>query len=88
MFNPLNKRGFRNGWLMSFSARHQFKMSNLHGEGATVYKDACNYWKTEVLPNVIVGYESKDTFNFDEIGVFFTSVPQQSFARPGKKAKV
>ena len=62
------------GWLRSFTTRHQLKMSNLHGESATVDKGACTHWKTEVLPTIIERYEPKDIFSCDETGIFFHSV--------------
>ena len=48
-----------NGWLESFSSRHQLRFATLHGESASVDLNVCNQWRSQ-LPRLYEGYASKD----------------------------
>ena len=65
-----DKLSASNGWLQKFSARHQIKFANLHGESAEVSEDAVQQWQ-EKLPKICAGYHPRDIFNCDETGIFF-----------------
>ena len=62
-----------NGWLESFSSRHQLRFATLHGESAGVDLSVCNQWKNQ-LPRLCEGYDLKDIYNVDETGIFFSGV--------------
>ena len=72
-----------NGWLDSFSSRHQLRYSTLHGESAGVDTSVCDQWRQQ-LPRPCEGYALKDIWNCNETGVFFQSVPNKSFIRDGE----
>lgn len=74
-----------NGWLDSFTNRHQLKLANLHGEGAEVSEEACKQWLDE-LPNLLAEYDLDDIYNCDETGVSFRSIPTKSLIRADEKA--
>ena len=59
-----------NGWLDSFSTRHQLRYGTLHGESTGVDSTVCNKWK-EQLPRLCAGYKMEDIYNVDETGIFF-----------------
>ena len=69
-----------NGWLDSFSSRHQLCFSTLPGESAGVDTDVCKQWR-EQLPCLCEGYSIKDIYNIDKTSIFFCSVPNKSFIR-------
>ena len=68
--------------LQRFSAHHQIKFANLHGESAEVNSEAVDQWK-EKLPEICVGYNPRDIYNCDETGVFFRALPQKSLIPNG-----
>ena len=74
-FKDNDKFSASNGWLQRFSARHQIKFANLHGESAEVSDEAVDQWK-EKLPEICAGYHPQDIFNFNKTGVFFRALPQ------------
>ena len=69
-----------NGWLQSWSARHNVKFSNLAGESADVPEDAD--WKRR-LPEITEGYELSDIYNADETGLFYRALPSKSLVVKG-----
>ena len=72
-----------NGWLDSFSARHQLRYGTLHGQSAGVDSDVCDQWRHQ-LPCLCEGYSMRDIWNIDETGIFFRTVPNKSFIRHGE----
>ncbi|KRX12285.1 Tigger transposable element-derived protein 6, partial [Trichinella nelsoni] len=75
-----------NGWLESFTRRHNIKFRTISGEAAAVEQIVIHTWKSEVM-NVIAGYSLKDVFNADETGLYFKQLPQKSLTMPGEACK-
>lgn len=74
-----------NGWLDSFTYRHQLKLATLHGESADVDPEVCAQWR-EKLPEIMQGYKPEDIYNCDECGISMRSIPTRSLIRKGEKA--
>jgi hypothetical protein len=49
-------------------------------------ENVVNHWKQN-LPNIIQGYDTRDIWNVDEIGLFWKRVPNCSLVLQGEKCK-
>jgi len=59
-----------NGWLESWKKRHNIKQVVVSGESGDVRGETISSWK-EQLPEIVVGYETKDVWSLDETGCFW-----------------
>ena len=75
-----------NGWLECFRKRHAISFSVISGESASVPENICDDWKAK-LQDLISGYDQKDVFNMDEIGVFFRALPDKTLVVKGQDCK-
>ena len=58
-----------NGWLQSFSKRHNIVFRTMSGESGDVNVTIVSEWKSK-LPNLIKDYHPRDIYNMDETGLF------------------
>ena len=74
-----------NGWLQSLNRRFNFSYKTFSGEASDVSESSVNEWKAK-LPELTIGYEPKDIFNFDETAIFYKLLPKKSSVKKGLKA--
>ncbi len=70
----------------SFRSRHAIDFSILSGESADVDKEVVNDWKARIV-EFFKGYEDKNIFNCDEIGLYFKGLPNKSLVNPNEDRK-
>jgi hypothetical protein len=64
----LNDFRASNGWLEAFRKRHYIQFCLLFRESVGMDENVVNHWKQN-LPNIIQGYDTRDIWNVDEIGL-------------------
>jgi hypothetical protein len=57
-------------WINHYKKIHNLVYETTLGESAIVCPETLMGWKGEELPKIISGYQLKDIFNVDEIGLF------------------
>lgn len=67
-----------NGWLTRWKQRNNIVFRKLHGEKQNADFDAANYWKTNILPDLLKDYDPHQIFNTDETGLFYRALPQHT----------
>ncbi|XP_018900654.2 tigger transposable element-derived protein 4 [Bemisia tabaci] len=72
-----------NGWLANFRKRHNIIFGQICGEREAVDGGVAAKWKSEVLPTHLQRYTAKDTYNADELGLFYNLLPNKSLVVKG-----
>ena len=72
------------GWLNSFRQRHAIVWNSVCGEAKDVDEETVASWK-EKLQNITAGYEAKDIYNGDEIGLFYRALPTKTLCLRGER---
>lgn len=67
-----------NGWISRFQKRQEIHYKKLSGESEAVDTENVETWKLQVLPGIIRGYQPKDRWNCDELGLFYSLLPDRS----------
>lgn len=82
----LEIRNFKasNGWLENFKKRHDLAFKKVCGESASVSKEVCTEWKSQ-LESFLNGYDPNDVFNADETGLFFKCLPDKTLTFKNEK---
>jgi hypothetical protein len=75
-----------NGWLESFTTRHDINFRFLSGESGAVDMPAVEDWKSK-LHLVIKECRQLNQFNADEAGLFYRQMPRKSLIQKGEKCK-
>jgi hypothetical protein len=78
-FNPSN------GWIDRFMKRTGLVLRTISGESQSVNPTEAEIWKTEHLPHLLEGYRPCDVFSADESGLFYTLLPNRTYAFRGEK---
>lgn len=73
-----------NGWLENFKKRHDLAFKKVCGESASVSKEVCKEWKSQ-LESLLNGYDPNDVFNADETGLFFKCLPDKTLTFKNEK---
>lgn len=73
-----------NGWLDSFTKRHQITWNQVCGEAADINQQTVDEWKQK-LASLTEGYAPQDIYNGDETGLFFRMIPSKTFSQKGEK---
>ncbi|XP_047984684.1 tigger transposable element-derived protein 6-like [Leguminivora glycinivorella] len=73
-----------NGWLENFKKRHDLAFKKVCGESASVSKEVCTEWKSQ-LKSLLNGYDPNDVFNADETGLFFKCLPDKTLTFKNEK---
>lgn len=73
------------GWLDKFKKRHNIAQMSVCGESASADTKSSEYWKNNVLPDLIRQFHENDIFNADETGIFFKCLPNKTLAFKGQK---
>ena len=66
------------GWLQQFKERHAIVQKKICGESASVSTETCDLWIEHTLPTLLNGYELKNVFNADELGLFYKLLPNKT----------
>jgi len=72
------------GYLRGFLSRTGIKSVKLHGQGGAVDKEAAERGM-EVVRKGLEAYRAEDIYNMDETGLFFRSLPSQSYVSAGAR---
>ena len=75
-----------NGWIEKWKARYNLKKMVISGESGEVSGATVESWK-ERLPEILHGYAPAHTWNMDETGCYWKSLPTTGFAEKGKACK-
>ena len=77
-----------NGWLSSFKTRHCIGFSKpvVDNSAAAVQDEAAEEWRRN-LPFICEGYEARNIFNMEEIGIFFRALPDKTLATEEANSK-
>jgi hypothetical protein len=67
------------GWVSRFKDRHGLVFKKLAGESAEESVESTDAW-LESLPFSLGGYEQRDVYNADEMGLFFNVLPDRTLA--------
>lgn len=59
------------GWLDRFKKRHNIVFEKVCRKSASVDKNLCNDWISQVWPAISKRYSEENIFNADETGIFF-----------------
>jgi hypothetical protein len=70
----IEKFSASNGWISRFNQRHGLVFKKLARESAAVDTNATDLWFERLL-KLLEGYEPRDIYNADEMGLFFNCLP-------------
>jgi hypothetical protein len=70
-------------WIDCFKKRHNPVYKTISEESAIVNPTTAMDWKIEEMPQVTDGYQSKDIFHVDEIGLFYNLQPSKTLTYKG-----
>ena len=73
------------GWLTRFKECHSIVFKNVCGESSSVSSDTVDRWVSDSLPKLMEGYDARDVFNADEMGLFWRMLPDKTMAVKGDK---
>jgi len=62
------------GWLDHFKKRHNIVFKAICGESATVQQEQVDSWLKTQMRTILDTYETRNIFNADETGVFWTDL--------------
>ena len=84
----LSYEGFMasNRWLDRWQKCHNVRLATLSGEAADVNEEVVEDWGQR-LESICRGYQLRDIFNADEIGLFYRALPTKSMCVKGDGAK-
>jgi len=82
----LNDFKASNSWLEAFRKCHYIQFCLLSRESIGMDENVVNHWKQN-LPNIIQGYDTRDTWNMDETGLLWKGVPNRILVLQGEKYK-
>ena len=60
------------GWLSNFKRRNSLSFKSIQGEAGAVNPEQTKDWIENQLPQLLQTYNSKDIFNIDECGLFWS----------------
>ena len=66
-----------NGWPYKYKRRHGIASHNLHGEASDADAQGVALARVQLLSTIGM-YNSKDVFNFDEIGTYYRAPPAKT----------
>ena len=72
------------GWLYNVMKRNNIAVQTKHGDSTSVSQVLINDWKDSLVKHM-EGYDAKDIFNADELGLFHSLLPSKTHAVKGKK---
>jgi hypothetical protein len=84
--NKLGVKEFKasNGWLQKFEQRRNIKCYTICGEGAIVSEETVTQFR-ENVEEIMLGFEPKNVFNADELGLFYKLLPKRTLAKSSKE---
>ncbi|XP_033223555.1 tigger transposable element-derived protein 4-like [Belonocnema kinseyi] len=71
------------GWIEKFKNRNGIIYRTLNCESASVSKEDCEKFLTDILPSLLEVYAIEDIFNADETGLFFKCLPDKTLTFKG-----
>jgi hypothetical protein len=71
------------GSISRFKDRHGLVFKKLAGESAEVSVESTDAW-LESLPSLLEGYEPRNVYSADEMGLFFNVLPNRTLAYKGE----
>ena len=66
------------GWLSRWKERNNIVYRKLYGEKQDADLDAADYWKANILPDLLKDYDPSQIFNTDETGLFYRALPEHT----------
>jgi hypothetical protein len=75
-----------NGFFQRFKERNNVYLQPIHGESSNVPENIIQEWKSR-FSSLANGYEPKDIFNSDELGLFYRLLPNKTFTVKGNKCR-
>lgn len=73
------------GCLIRWKERNNIVLEKLHGEKSDADFQAGDYWRKEVLQDLLKECESQLIFNADETGLYYRALPEHTFMFEGKE---
>ncbi|XP_053201820.1 tigger transposable element-derived protein 6-like [Panonychus citri] len=68
-----------NGWFEKFKKRTNLRLGKIHGESKCVDKRKVDEWKCEVIPRLVLEWQSEFIYNCDETGLFWRQIPNRTY---------
>ena len=72
-------------WIDRFKKRHGIVQLKKCGEEAGVADETIAKWKTDVIPEILRHFQPVNIFNFDETGVFWQMLPEETLGFKGSE---
>ena len=69
-----------NGWLEKFKQTYRLRETRITGETDDIPKMTTHSW-IERLPELTSGYELRNIWNMDELGLFFKTLPEKALLK-------
>lgn len=78
---------YSSSWIQRFRARHNIVAGKVCGEAAGVPEGVSEEWLSHEWPALCEGYTPEETFNADEIGLFYNLTPDKTIKFKGAECK-
>ena len=75
-----------NGWLEKFKQTYRLRETRIAGEANDIPKMTIQSW-IERLPELTSGYELKNIWNMDEMGLFFKALLKKYLVEKSRRCK-
>ncbi|XP_025017585.1 tigger transposable element-derived protein 4-like [Tetranychus urticae] len=66
-------------WFSRFKERINLKLGRTNGEKKSVNLKIVEYWKTNVIPRIMIDWQSEFIYNCDETALFWRQIPVKTY---------